>query len=108
MLDLTDHEARRRKSERLRLRMPSAAGRIARHSRQVRLRPVRRSQVPLAMTSKTPRLSTLSTATEINGRLLRHAAFDAVKAIETALKEAEAAWRDHFATTIRQRRRQQI
>ncbi|MFI6099185.1 hypothetical protein ACIA8G_26830 [Lentzea sp. NPDC051213] len=37
------------------------------------------------------RHSTLSTTTEIYGHLLRHVALDAVKAIETALKEAEAA-----------------
>lgn len=49
------------------------------------------SQVPLAMASKTLRHSTLSTTTEIYGHLLRHVALDAVKAIETALKEAEAA-----------------
>ncbi|USX56248.1 tyrosine recombinase XerC [Lentzea sp. HUAS12] len=49
------------------------------------------SQVPLAMASKTLRHSTSSTTTEIYGHLLRHVALDAVKAIETALKEAEAA-----------------
>jgi integrase len=49
------------------------------------------SHVPLAMASKTLRHSTLSTTTEIYGHLLRHVALDAVKAIETALKEAEAA-----------------
>jgi len=49
------------------------------------------SQVPLAMASKTLRHSTLSTTTEIYGHLLRQVALDAVKAIETALKEAEAA-----------------
>ena len=48
------------------------------------------SQVPLAMASKTLRHSTLSTTTEIYGHLLRHIALDAMKAIETALKEAEA------------------
>lgn len=49
------------------------------------------SQVPLAMASKTLRHSTLSTMTEIYGHLLGHVALDAVKVIETALKEAEAA-----------------
>jgi len=43
------------------------------------------------MASKTLRHSTLSTTTEIYGHLLCHVALDAVKAIETALKEAEAA-----------------
>lgn len=66
------------------------------------------SQVPLAMASKTLRHSTLSTTTEIYGHLLRHVALDAVKATETALKEAEAAWRDHFATTIGQKRHQRV
>ncbi|WP_275591542.1 tyrosine-type recombinase/integrase [Lentzea nigeriaca] len=49
------------------------------------------SQVPLAMASRTLRHSTLSTATEIYGHLLRHVALDAVKAIETALREREPA-----------------
>jgi hypothetical protein len=38
MLALTDHEARRWEPKRLRLRLFSVAGRIARHARQVHLR----------------------------------------------------------------------
>jgi integrase len=47
------------------------------------------SQVPLAITSKTLRHSTLSTTTEIYGHLLRHAAHQAVDAIDVALTAAE-------------------
>jgi integrase len=47
------------------------------------------SQVPLAITSKTMRHSTLSTTTEIYGHLLRHAARQAVDAIDIALTTAE-------------------
>jgi integrase len=47
------------------------------------------SQVPLAITSKTMRHSTLSTTTEIYGHLLRHAAHQAVDAIDVALTTAE-------------------
>jgi integrase len=47
------------------------------------------SQVPLAITSKTMRHSTLSTTTEIYGHLLRHAAHQAVDAIDLALTTAE-------------------
>jgi len=47
------------------------------------------SQVPLAITSKTMRHSTLSTTTEIYGHLLRHAAHQAVDAIDIALTTAE-------------------
>jgi hypothetical protein len=38
MLALTEHEARRWEPKRLRLRLFSVAGRIARHARQVHLR----------------------------------------------------------------------
>jgi integrase len=47
------------------------------------------SQVPLAMASKAMRHSTLSTTTEVYGHLLRHAAHQAVDAIDTALRLAE-------------------
>ena len=47
------------------------------------------SQVPLAITSKTMRHSTLSTTTEIYGQLLRYAAHQAVDAIGVALTAAE-------------------
>ena len=47
------------------------------------------SQVPLAMASKAMRHSTLSTTTEVYGHLLRHAAHQAVDAIDTALGLAE-------------------
>jgi hypothetical protein len=47
------------------------------------------SQVPLAITSKTMRHSTLSTTTEIYGLLLRHAAHQAVDAIDVALATAD-------------------
>jgi integrase len=47
------------------------------------------SQAPLAITSKTMRHSTLSTTTEIYGHLLRHAAHQAVEAIDVALTTAE-------------------
>jgi len=46
------------------------------------------TQVPLAMASKTMRHSTLSTTTEIYGHLLRHAAHQAVDAIDHALTTA--------------------
>jgi hypothetical protein len=49
------------------------------------------TQVPLAMASKTMRHSTLSTTTEIYGHLLRHAAHQAVDAIDHALTTAEHA-----------------
>ncbi|MDT7679936.1 MAG: hypothetical protein QOG57_246 [Pseudonocardiales bacterium] len=49
------------------------------------------TQVPLAMASKTMRHSTLSTTTEIYGHLLRHAAHQAVEAIDSALTTAENA-----------------
>jgi integrase len=48
------------------------------------------AQVPLAITSKTMRHSTLSTTTEIYGHLLRHAAHQAVDAIDLALTTAES------------------
>jgi integrase len=47
------------------------------------------AQVPLAIASKTMRHSTLSTTTEIYGHLLRHAAHQAVDAIDLALTSAE-------------------
>lgn len=47
--------------------------------------------VPLAMASKTMRHSTLSTTTEVYGHLLRHAAQQAVDAIDAALSSAENA-----------------
>ena len=47
------------------------------------------SQVPLAMASKTMRHSTISTTTEMYGRLLRHVAHQAVGAIDTAITAAE-------------------
>jgi len=71
------------------------------------------TQVPLAMASKTMRHSTLSTTTEIYGHLLRHAAHQAVDAIDNALTTAENALpaavetsrldqpRAHGATTMR-------
>jgi hypothetical protein len=45
--------------------------------------------VPLAMTSKTMRHSTLSTTTEVYGHLLRHGAQQAVEAIDDAVTAAE-------------------
>jgi integrase len=48
------------------------------------------AQVPLAIASKTMRHSTLSTTTEIYGHLLRHAAHQAVDAIDLALTTAES------------------
>jgi hypothetical protein len=49
------------------------------------------TQVPLGMASKTMRHSILSTTTEIYGHLLRHAAHQAVEAIDNALTTAENA-----------------
>lgn len=49
------------------------------------------SQVSLAMASTTLLHSTLSTTTKIYGHLLWPVAIDAVKVIETALKETGAS-----------------